>query len=270
MAFVTAARRYSYTDPDCLILAASLLPASGDTSPQLMFVCRCSVTYSCPTLCDPCTAAYQVSLSFTISWSLLKLMSVESVMPSNHLILCHLLHLLPTIFPSIRVFSNESALCIRWPEYWSFNFSTNPSNEYSGLISFRIDWFNLHAVQGSLLQCQSSKASILWHSALFMGQLSHPYMTTGRIIALTIQTFVGKVMSLLFICYICHSFLPRSKCLNFMAAVTICSDYRAREIKSVTVSVVSPSICREVMFTACCYILSIMLFRSLHLFPGTL
>ena len=110
-------------------------------------------------------------------------------------------------------------------------FSTSPSNEYSGLISFRIDWFNLPAVQGSLLQRHSSKASVLWHSALFMGQLSHPYMTTGRIIALTIHTFVGKVMSLLFICYVCHSFLPRSKCLNFLAAVTICSDYRAQENK---------------------------------------
>ena len=115
-------------------------------------------------------------------------MSIESVMPSNDLILCHLLFLLPSIFPSIRVFSNESALCIRWPKYWSFSFSINPSNEYSGLISFRMDWLDLRAVQGtfnSLLQYHSSKPSILWHSAFFIVQLSHPYMTTGKTIALT-------------------------------------------------------------------------------------
>ena len=143
------------------------------------------------------TAACQASLSFTISQSLLKIMSTESVMPSNHLVLCHLLLLLPSIFPSIQVFSNESVLHIRWPKYWSFSFSISPSNKYSGLISLRIDWFDLLAVQEtlkSLLQHHSSEASILRHSAFFMVQLSHPYMTIGRIIALT---FVNKVMSLL-------------------------------------------------------------------------
>ena len=127
--------------------------------------------------------------------------SIELVMPSNHLILCHPLLLLPSIFPTIRVFSNESALCVRWPKYWSFTFSISPSNEYSGLISFRIDWFDLLAFHGtlkSLLQHHGSKASILQHSAFFMIQLSHPYMTTGKIVALTRQTFAGKVMSLLF------------------------------------------------------------------------
>ena len=127
-------------------------------------------------------------------------MSVELVMPSNHLTLCCPL-LLPSIFPSIRVFSIESVLRIRWPKYWSFSFSISPSTEYSGLISFRIDWFDLLVVQGvlkNLLQCHSLKASILWHSAFFILQLSHPYMTTGKTIALTIQTFIGKVMSLLF------------------------------------------------------------------------
>ena len=136
----------------------------------------------------PWTAALWTSLSFTISRSFLKLMSIELVMPSNHLILCCPLLLLPSIFPSIRVFSNELALHIRWPKYWSFSFSNSPSNECSGLISFRIDWFDLLAVQGtlkSLLQHRSSKASVLQRSALFMAQLSHPYMTTGKTIALT-------------------------------------------------------------------------------------
>ena len=142
----------------------------------------------------PETAALQASLSITNSQNLLKLMSIESVMPSNHLILCHPLLLLPSIFPSIRVFSSESALLIRWPKYWSFSFNISPSNEYSGLISFRMDWLDL-AVQGtlkSLLQHHRSKASILWHSAFFMAQLSHPYMTTGKTIALTRQTFIAK------------------------------------------------------------------------------
>ena len=149
----------------------------------------------------PWTTACQASLSFTVSWSLLKLMFIESVMPSNHLILCHSFFLLPSIFPNIRVFSNESALRIRWPKYWSFSFSISPSNEYLGLISSRIDWFDLLAAQGtlkSLLQHHSSKASVLQHSAFLIVQLSHPYMTTGKTIALTIQTFVGKVMSLTF------------------------------------------------------------------------
>ena len=128
-------------------------------------------------------------------------MSIESVMPSNHLILCRLLLLPPSIFPSIRVLSSESVLHIRWPKYWSFSFSISPSNEYSGLISFRMDWLDLLAIQGtlkSLLQHHSSKTSVLWRSAFFMVQLSHPYMTTGKTIALTRRTFVGKVMSLLF------------------------------------------------------------------------
>ena len=128
-------------------------------------------------------------------------MSIKSVMLSNHLIFCHTLLLFPSIFPSIRVFSNDSALHIRWSEYWSFSFSISQSNEYPGLISFRIDWFDLLAVQGTLkglLQHHSLKASILWHSNFFMVQLSHPYITTGKIITLTIYTFVGKVMSLLF------------------------------------------------------------------------
>ena len=149
----------------------------------------------------PWTAARQASLSITNSWSLPKLMSIELVMPSNHLILCRPLLLLPSIFPSIRVFSNESALCIRWPKYWSFSFNISPSNEHPGLIFFRMDWLNLLAVQvtlKSLLQHHSSKASILLCSAFFIVQLSHLYMTTGKTIALTRQTFVGKVMSLLF------------------------------------------------------------------------
>ena len=137
----------------------------------------------------PWTAACQAPLSITNSWSLLKLMLIESVMPSNHLILGHPLLLLPSIFPSIRVFSNESALCIRWPKYWSFSFSISPSNESSGLISFRMDWLDLFAVYGtlkSLLQHHSSKASILWCSPFFIVQLSHPYMTTGKTVALSI------------------------------------------------------------------------------------
>ena len=136
----------------------------------------------------PWNAAHQASLSITNSRSLLKLMSMELVMPSNHLILCHSLILLPLIFPSIRVFSNESVLCLRWPKYWSFSFSISPSNEYSGLIPFRMDWLDLLPVQGtlkSLLQHHSSKASILQHSAFFTVQLSHPYMTTGKTVALT-------------------------------------------------------------------------------------
>ena len=149
----------------------------------------------------PWTAVLQASLSITSSWSLHKLMSIELVMPSNHLILCCLLFLPPSIFPIIRVFSNESVLCIRWPKYWSFSFSIRPSNEYSGLISSRMGCLDLLAVQGtlkSLLQYHSSKASILLCSAFFIVQLSHPYMTTGKTIALTRWTFVGKVMSMLF------------------------------------------------------------------------
>ena len=149
----------------------------------------------------PWTAAHQTSLSITISQSLLKFMSIESMVLSNYLILCHPLILLPSLFASVRVFSSELVLRIRSPKYWSFSFCISPSNEYSGLISFRIDWFDLIAVQGtlkSLLQHHSSKASLLWCSAFFMVQLSHLYMTTGKTIALSVQTFVGKVMSLLF------------------------------------------------------------------------
>ena len=160
----------------------------------------------------PWTAALQASLSITNSRSSPKPMSIESVMPSNHLILCHPL-LLPSIFPSIRVFSNESALRIRWPKYWSFSFNISPSNEHPGLIFFRMDWLDL-AVQEtlkSLLQHHSSKASILRHSAFFIVQLSHPYVTTGKTIALTRRTFVGKVMSLLLnmLSRLVITFLPR-------------------------------------------------------------
>ena len=160
-----------------------------------------SVTQSHPTLCDPPTAARQASLSITNSQSLLKLMSIESVMQSNCLILCHPLLLLLSIFPSIRVFSKESVLCIRWPKYWSFSLSITPFNEYSGLTSFRMDWLDLLAVQRtlkSLFQHHSSKASILQGTVFFLFQLSHLYMTTGKTIALTRWTFVGKVMSLFF------------------------------------------------------------------------
>ena len=164
----------------------------------------------------PRTSAHQASLSITNSWSLPKLMSIKSVMPSNHLILCHPLLLLPSNFASIRVFSKETVLCIRWPKYWSFSFKISLSNEHPGLISFRMDWLDLLGVQGalkSLLQHHSSKASILCHSAFFKVQLSHPYMTTGKTIALTRWTFVGKVMSLLFnmLSRLVITFLPRSK-----------------------------------------------------------
>ena len=160
---------------------------------------------------QPSGCSSQASLSFIISRSLLKLMSIELVMPSNHLILCHPLLLLPSIFFSMRVFSNKMALHMRWPKYWSFNFSISPSNEYSGLISFRIDCFDLLAVQGTLkdlIQHHSSKASILWCSAFFMVQHSHPYVTIGNTIALTRQTFFSKVMSLL--CRFIIAFLQRS------------------------------------------------------------
>ena len=164
----------------------------------------------------PWTTARWAFLSITNSQSLLKLISVESVMPSNHLILCRPLLLLSSVFPSIRVFSSESALCIRWPTYWSFSFNISPSKEHPGLILFRMDWMDLPAVQGtlkSLLQHHSSKASNLQRSALFIVQLSHPYMTTGKTIAWTRQTFVGKVMSLLFnmLSRLVITFLPRSK-----------------------------------------------------------
>src|SRR5574341_144676 len=180
-------------------------------------------------------------------------MSIVSVMPSNHLILCHTLLLLPSIFPSIRVFSNESALCIRWPKYWSFSFNISPSNEHPGLICFRMDWLDLLAVQGtlkSLLQHHNSKASILQCSAFFIVKLSHPYMTTEKTIALTRRTSVGKVMSLLFnmLSRLVKTFLPRSKrllisWLQSPSAVIL----EPPKIKSDTVSTVSPSISHEVM-----------------------
>ena len=168
----------------------------------------------------PWTAARQIPLSSTVSWSLLKFMSVESVMLSNHLILCLPLLLWPSIFPSIRVFSTELALCFWWPKYWSFSFSIRLSNEYSGLISFRIDWVHLLGVQGTrkhLLQHHSSKASILWGSAFIMDQFLYPYTTTGKTIALTIWTFVSKVMPLPFnmLSRFVIAFLPRSKRFQF-------------------------------------------------------
>ena len=196
----------------------------------------------------PWTAACQASLFITNSRSLLKLMSIELVMPSSHLSLCHPLLLQPSIFPCIRVFSKESVLHIRWPKYWSFSFGICPSNEHPGLISFRMDWLDLLAVQGtlkSLLQHDSSKASILQHSAFFTVQLSHPYMTTEQTIALTRRTFVGKVMCLLFnmLSRLVITFLPRSKrlltsWLQSPSAVIL----EPRKIKSVTVSTVTPSI----------------------------
>ena len=165
----------------------------------------------------PWSAALQASLSITVSRSLFKLISLESMMPSNCLTLCHPLLLPASIFPSIRVFPNESALRIRWPKSWSFSFSISPSNEHPGLITFRMDWLDLLAVKGTLksLQHHSSKASILRHSAFFIVQLSHPYVTIGKTTALTRQTFVGKVMSLLFnmLSRLVITFLPRSKCL---------------------------------------------------------
>ena len=198
------------------------------------------------------TAARQASLSITNFQSLFKPMSIDSVMPSNHLILCHPL-LLPSIFSSIRVFSDESAVHIRWPNYWSFSLSISPSNEYSGFISFRIDRFDLLVVQGtlkSLLQHHSSKASILRRSTFLIVQFSHRYMTTGKTIALTRQTFVGKVMSLLLntLSRFVIAFLPRSSHLlisrlQLPSAVIL----ESNKMKFFTVSNVSPFICHEVM-----------------------
>ena len=201
----------------------------------------------------PWIAVCPASLSITNSRSWLRLTSIESVMPSSHLILCRPLLLLPPIPPSIRVFSNESTLCMRCPKYWSFSFIIIPSKEHPGLISFRMDWLDLIAVQGtlkSLLQHHSSKVSILWRSAFFTVQLSHPYMTTGKTIALTRQIFVGKVMSLLsnMLSRLVITFLPRTKCLliswlQLPSAVIL----EPPKIKSATLSSASPSICHEVM-----------------------
>ena len=201
----------------------------------------------------PWTAACQAFLYVTNSRSLPKLMSIESVMPSNHLIFCHPLLLLPPVFPSIRVFSNESTLRMRWPKYWSFSFSIIPSHEHPGLISFRMDWLDLLAVQGtlkSLLQHHSSKLSSLRCSAFFTVQLSYPYMTTGKTTALIRWTFVGKVISLLLnmLSRLIITFLPRSKHL-LISWLQSPSEVilEPRKIKSDTVSTVSPSISHEVM-----------------------
>ena len=201
----------------------------------------------------PWTAAHWASLSFTVSWSLLRLSSTELVTLSSHLILCRPLLLLLSVFTRIRVFSNELALCIRWPKYWSFSFSISPSNEYSDMISFRIDWLDLLAVQGtlkSLLQYHSLKASILQHLAFFMVQLSHWYMSIRKPIPLTIWTFVGKVMSMLVntLSRFVIAFLMRSKhllisWLQSPSAMIL----EPKKRKSVTVSTFPPSICREVM-----------------------
>ena len=212
-----------------------------------------SVTQSCLTVCEsmncstPGFPVHHQLLEFT------KLMSIELVMLSKHLILCHPLFLPPSIFPSIRVFSNDLVFFIRWPKYWSFSFNISLSNEYSGLISFRMDWLDLLATQGtleSLLQHHSSKALILQHSAFFMVHLSQPFMTSGKIIALTRRTFVGKVMSLIFnmLLKLVITFLARNKhflisWLQSPSAVIL----ESPKIKSVTVSIVSPSICHKVM-----------------------
>ena len=193
----------------------------------------------------PWTAARQASLSIT--WSILKLMSIELVIPSNHLILCRPLLLLPSIFPSTRVFSDESVLCIRWPKYWSFSFNISPSSEHPGLI-FRMDWLDLLAVQGtlkSLLQYHSSKASILRHSACFMVQLLQPYVTTGKTIALTRQIFVGKVLSLIFNMQsrLVIALFPRSKCflISWQQSPSAVI-WEPPKIKSVAVSIISLSV----------------------------
>jgi len=196
----------------------------------------------------PWIPACQASLSITNSRSPLKLMSIESVMPSSHLILCRPLLLLPPIPPSIRVFSNESTVHIRWPKYWSFSFSISPSKQFPGLISFRMDWLDLLSVQGtlkSLLQYHSSKSSILRSSAFFTVQLSHPYMTTGKTIALTRWTFVGKVMSLLFnmLSRLVITFLPRSKRL----LISWLQSPSTVILEPKNINTVSPSICHEVM-----------------------
>ena len=207
---------------------------------------QCSSVQSCPVLCDPMNRS-------TPDLPVHHKLPIELVMPSSHLILCRPLLLLPPIPPSIRVFSNESRLRMRWPKYWSFSFSISPSSEHPGLISFRMDWLGLLAVQEtlkSLFQHHSSKASIFQCSVFFTVQLSHPYMTTGKTIALTRQTFVGKVMSLLFnmLSRLVITFLPRSKhllisWLQSPSAVIL----EPKKIKSDTVSTVSPSICQEVM-----------------------
>ena len=211
------------------------------------------VTQLCPTVCDSMDCSKPGFPVHHHSQSLLKLISIKSVMPSNHLIFSHPLLLLPSIFPSIRVFSKESVLRIRWPTYWSFIFSISPCNVHSGLISFRMDWLDLLAVQEtlrSLLQHYTSNPSIIKHSAFFMVQLWHPYISTGKTIALTRWTFVGKVMSLLFnmLSRFFIAFLPRSNCLLtvWLQSPSVVM-LEPKKINSVTISIVSPSICHEVM-----------------------
>ena len=207
---------------------------SWDTSAQLSSVQFSSVAQSYLTLCDPMNPAHQASLSISNSRSSLRLTSIKSVMPSSHLILCRPLLFQPSIFPSIRVFSNGSVLCIRCLKYWSFSFSISPSNEDPGLVSCRIDQLDLLAIYGtlkSLLQHHNLKTWILQHLAFFMVQLLHPYMTTGKTIALTTWTFVGNMMSLLFniLSRFLIAFLPRRMCFfNFMDAITICIYFRAQ------------------------------------------
>ena len=217
---------------------------------NIVYIQFSSVTQSCTTLdsLTSWTAARKACMSFTNSQNLLKLVSIESVMTFNHLILCCPLPFPPSIFSSIRGFSNESVLHIRWPKYWTFGFSISSSNEYSGLISFRMDRFDLLAVQGtlkSLLQYHSSKASILRHSAFFIAQLSHPYMTTGKTIASTRWTFVGKIMSLLFnmLFRLVIAFFPRSKRLliSWLQSPPVVILEHPHQ-KSVTIYIVSPSI----------------------------
>ena len=200
----------------------------------------------------PCTIVGQAPLSSVISWSLLKFMSIELVMLSYRLILYYPLLLLPSVFPSIRVFSNESGPYISWPKYWSFSFIISPSKEYSELISFMTDWFDLLGVQRtlkSLLQHHSSKASVLWHLAFFMVQLSHLYVTTGKTIAWTRWTFVSKVMSLLFsmLSRLVIASLPKSKCLLISWIQSPSAVILDPKKNKVTISIVSPSICHEVM-----------------------
>ena len=229
----------------------------SDTTERLQFhFLNCSRSFLVQSLSPfrllvtPWTAALQASLSITNSQSPPKPVSIELVMPSNHLILCCPVLLLHSIFSSIRVFSNETALCIRWPKYWSFSFSISPSNEYSGLISFMMDWLDLLAIQGTLKSLLQHQTSVLRWSAFFIVQPSNPYMTTGKTIALTRWTFVDKVMSLLFtmLSRLVITFLPKNKCLLISwlqspSAVIL----EPRKIKSATVSPVSSSICHEVM-----------------------
>ena len=246
---ITLCRYIRITLSDTEVHAEQQLRGDRSTWPVEKYI---SVQFSCSVV-SPWIAACQASLSITNSRSSFRLTSIESVMPSNYLILCRPLLLLPPIPLTIRVFSNESTLCMRWPKDWSFSFSIIPSKEIPGLISFRMDWLDLLAVQGTLkspLQHHSSKASILWRSAFFTVQLSHPYMTTGKAIALTRRTFVGKVLSLLLnrLSTLVIIFLPRSNPLLILwlqspSAVIL----EPKIIKSDIVSTVSPSISHEVM-----------------------